>query len=115
MNKRRLSASVGGDLIRAAEQAVADGRAESVSAWVDEAMRRHVEHDQRVRALGEFISAWEAEHGEITQEEMEAAARTARRRAIVVRGGSVRKPAKAASRGAERKAPAKRHVQPKSA
>jgi Arc/MetJ-type ribon-helix-helix transcriptional regulator len=115
MSKQRLSASVGADLIRAAEQAVADGRAESVSAWVDEAMRRHVEHDKRLRALAEFISAWEAEHGEITHEEMEAAARTARRRSFVVRGGTVRKAPKAASRGAERKAPAKRQGQRKSA
>ena|SRR5256885_547526 len=98
MNRERLSASVGADLIRAAEQAVAEGRAETVSAWVNEAMRRHVEHDERVRALGEFISAWEAEHGEITQEEMDAAGRAARRHAIVLRGGTVRLPAKAKRR-----------------
>jgi Arc/MetJ-type ribon-helix-helix transcriptional regulator len=115
MSKERLSASVDADLIRAAERAVADGRAESVSAWVDEAMRRLVEHDQRMRALGEFIAAWEAEHGEITEDEVAAAARTSRRRAIVVRGGTVRSPSNAAPRGGERRAPAKRPVPRKSA
>lgn len=33
--------------------------------------------------------AYEAEHGEITDEEMEAAYRSARAQAIVVRGGQV--------------------------
>ncbi len=99
--KTRLSASVSADLIRAAERAVADGRAESVSAWVDAAMRRQAEHDERLRALGEFVSTWEAEHGEITQDEMDAAARAARRRAIVVRSGTVRKPPRSASAGKE--------------
>jgi hypothetical protein len=115
MNRQRLSASVSADLIRAAERAVAEGRAKSVSAWVNEAMQRQVEHDERVRALREFISAWEAEHGEITQEEMDAAARSARQRAIVLRGGTVRKPPKAASRGAARRLPAKRQRAGKSA
>jgi Arc/MetJ-type ribon-helix-helix transcriptional regulator len=115
MSKQRLSASVSVDLVRAAEQAVAEGRAETVSAWVNEAMRRQVEHDARVRALGEFISAWEAEHGEITQAEVAAAARSARRRAIVLRGGTVRKPPRSASQAAERKHPSKRRGARKSA
>lgn len=116
MARHRLSASVDAELIRAAERAVADGRAENVSAWVNEAMRRHLEHSERMRALGEFISAWEAEHGEITPEEMDAAARAARRRAIDVRGGTVRKPPKDATQSAGRNVPAaKRHTSRKSA
>lgn len=85
--KERLSASVDADLVAAAQEAVAQGRAESVSAWVNEALRLKAEHDQRLRALEEFVTAFEAEHGEITEAEMREAARRARGRAVVVRDG----------------------------
>ena len=68
-----------------AQEAVAQGRAESVSAWVNEALRLKVAHDQRLRALDEFVTAFEAAHGEITEAEMREAARQARGRAVVVR------------------------------
>ena len=84
--KERLSASVDADLVAVAQDAVAHGRAESVSAWVNEALRLKVAHDQRLRALDEFVAAFEAEHGEITDAEMHDAARRARGRAMVVRG-----------------------------
>jgi hypothetical protein len=45
-----------------------------------------VEHDRRLRALDEFIAGYEAEHGEITEDEMAGAVRRARERAVVVRG-----------------------------
>ncbi len=78
MNKVRLSASVDADLVEAAEAAVAKGRLESVSAWVNEALRARVEDDRRLEAMGAFIAAHEAEHGVISQREMRAAARRAR-------------------------------------
>jgi hypothetical protein len=84
--KERLSASVDTDLVAAAQEAVAQGRADSVSAWVNEALRLKVAHDRRLRALDEFVAAFEAEHGEITEAEMGDAARRARGRAVVVRG-----------------------------
>jgi Arc/MetJ-type ribon-helix-helix transcriptional regulator len=84
--KERLSASVDADLVAAAQEAVAQGRAESVSAWVNEALRLKAAHDRRLRALDEFVAAFEAEHGEITEAEMDEAARRARGRAVVVRG-----------------------------
>ena len=84
--KERLSASVDADLVAVAQEAVAQGRAESVSAFVNEALRLKVAHDQRLRALDEFVAAFEAEHGEITETEMREAARHARGRAMVVRG-----------------------------
>lgn len=84
--KERLSASVDADLVAVAQEAVAQGRAESVSAWVNDALRLKVAHDQRLRALDEFVAAFEAEHGEITKAEMHEAARRARGRAVVVRG-----------------------------
>jgi Arc/MetJ-type ribon-helix-helix transcriptional regulator len=77
---------VDADLVAVAQEAVAQGRAESVSAWVNEALRLKVAHDRRLRALDEFVAAFEAEHGEITEAEMSEAARRARGRAVVVRG-----------------------------
>jgi Arc/MetJ-type ribon-helix-helix transcriptional regulator len=84
--KERLSASVDAELVAVVQKAVAEGRAESVSAWVNEALRLKVAHDQRLRALDEFVAAFEAEHGQITEAEMREAARRARGRAVVVRG-----------------------------
>ena len=85
-NKQRLSASVDADLIAAAQQAVASGRAESVSAWVNDALRLKANHDRRLQALDDFLAAYETEHGQITEDEMRDAARRARERAVVVRG-----------------------------
>jgi Arc/MetJ-type ribon-helix-helix transcriptional regulator len=84
--KRRLSASVDAELMTVAQQAVTGGRAESISAWVNDALRLKADHDRRLQALDEFLAAYEAEHGEITDDEMRDAARRARERAIVVRG-----------------------------
>ena|ERR1700722_1045816 len=87
--KARLSATVDADLIEASQAAVAAGEAESVSAWVNDALRLKIEHDRRLRGIDDFIAAYEAEHGEITDQEMDAAYRAAKARAIVVRGGEV--------------------------
>jgi Arc/MetJ-type ribon-helix-helix transcriptional regulator len=84
--KQRLSASVDADLVTVAQEAVAAGQAENVSAWVNDALRLKADHDQRLRAVDEFLAAYEAEHGEITDEEIRDAARRARGRAVVVRG-----------------------------
>ena len=84
--KERLSASVDAELIAAAQEAVAHGRAESVSAWVNDALRLKADHDRRLAALDEFLAAYEAEHGEITEHDMRDAARRARAGAVVVRG-----------------------------
>jgi len=90
--KERLSASVDADLLAVAQEAVAEGRAESVSAWVNEALRLKVTRDRRLRALDEFVAVFEAEHGEITEAEMNQATRGARGRAVVVRGRACREP-----------------------
>ena len=84
--KQRLSASVDAELVAVAQEAVAMGQAENVSAWVNEALRLKADHDRRLRAVDEFLAAYEAENGEITDEEIRDAARSARGRAIVVRG-----------------------------
>jgi Arc/MetJ-type ribon-helix-helix transcriptional regulator len=87
--KTRPSATVDSDVLEAVQAAVSDGEAESVSAYVNDALRLQAEHDRRLRGIDDFIAAYEAEHGEITEEEMEAAYRRARARAVVVRGGHV--------------------------
>ena len=87
--KARLSVTVDEDLIAAVHAAVAAGAAESTSAWVSDALRLKIDRDYRLHRLDDFIAAYEAEHGEITEEEMEAAERSMRARAIVVRGGKV--------------------------
>jgi Arc/MetJ-type ribon-helix-helix transcriptional regulator len=83
--KQRLSASVDADLIEAAEAAVAGGRFDSVSAWVNDALRLKLEQERRLQALGAFVFAYEAGHGEITREEIRDATRRARNRAVAVR------------------------------
>lgn len=74
------------ELLEAGRAAVAEGRAESLSAWVNDALRRQADHDRRMAALDEFLAAYEAEHGAISEQEMRAASRRARSRADVVRG-----------------------------
>jgi Arc/MetJ-type ribon-helix-helix transcriptional regulator len=98
--KHRLSASVDAELVGAAQQAVAEGRAESVSAWVNEALRLKADHDRRLQALDDFLAAYEAEHGEITEDEMRDAARRSRERALVVRGRPEEHPPASRGRGA---------------
>jgi len=87
--KARLSATVDADLIAASQAAVVAGEAESVSAWVNDALRLKLEHQRRLRGIDDFIAAYEAEHGEITDEEMDAAYRAAKARAVVVRGDEI--------------------------
>lgn len=92
--RTRLSATIEEELLVAGKDAVAAGRAKSLSAWVNDALRRQADHDRRMEALDAFIRGYEAEHGEITASEIDAAARRARERATVVRGrqASVAKP-----------------------
>ena len=84
--KQRLSASVNADLIAAGQAAVAAGTSENLSAWVSEALRRQAEHDRRLVALGGVLAEFEAEHGTISDAEIDDASRWARERAVVVRG-----------------------------
>lgn len=74
------------DLVEAGNRAVAAGRAESLSGWVNTALADRAIRDRRLQALAEAISAYEADHGEITADEMAAQARRDREAAVVVRG-----------------------------
>jgi hypothetical protein len=93
-SRDRLSATVEAELLEAGRAAVTEGRASSLSAWVNEALRRQADHDRRMRALDAFLETYEAEHGPITDDEMRDAARRARSRAVVVRTDARSKPAR---------------------
>src|SRR5882724_1954424 len=84
--KQRLSASIDAAVMAAAQAAVTAGRAANVSAWVNEGLHRQAEHDRRMQALDDFLLAYEAEHGVITDVELAQASRRARERALVLRG-----------------------------
>jgi len=84
--KQRLSASVDSQLLKAGQAAVASGSAESLSAWVNDALGMKADHDRRMKALDEFISTYETEFGPITDHEMNEVSRRFRAGAIVVRG-----------------------------
>lgn len=86
-----MSATVEAELLEAGRAAVAEGRAESLSAWVNDALRRQADYDRRMQALDDFLASYEAEQGEITEEEMREAERRSRSRAVVVRTPPARK------------------------
>jgi hypothetical protein len=84
--KQRLSATIDADLVATGQEAVAAGRAESLSAWVNDALRAQVERDRRLAAMDAFLAAFENDHGEIGDAEIASAVRGGRERAVVVRG-----------------------------
>jgi hypothetical protein len=84
--RERLTVTVDPALIRAGQAAVASGRAESVSAWVNLALAERAAKERRLAAMGAAIAAYEAEAGSISAEELSAQGRADRESAIVVRG-----------------------------
>ena len=67
-------------------KAVERGSSESVSAWVNDALRLKLDQERRLEALSDFIAEYESENGEITTGEIRQAPRRARARAVTVRG-----------------------------
>jgi hypothetical protein len=84
--KERMSISIDPALADIGRRAVAEGRARSVSSWVSDALQLQVDHDARLQAIDQFIADYEAEHGEITEDEIAEVRRRDRASAIVVRG-----------------------------
>lgn len=70
----------------AAREAVSGGEAQSLSSWVNSALIEKAARDRRSAALRAAIAEYEAQHGEITDEEIAARRRADRTNAIVVRG-----------------------------
>lgn len=74
------------ELVDAGRRAVADGDADSVSAWVGEALAEKVQRDHKLALLAAAVRDYEEEHGVITDEEIAAIRRSDRAGARVVRG-----------------------------
>jgi hypothetical protein len=84
--KERLTVTVDRALVQAASEAVAAGRAESLSGWVNLALADRAAKERKLRALADAVSLYEAEFGAISQAELIAQERADRRSALVVRG-----------------------------
>jgi Arc/MetJ-type ribon-helix-helix transcriptional regulator len=82
--KERLTVTVDGSLLAAANDAVRSGRASSVSAWVNLALEQQAARERRLGAMAEAIAAYEKLHGVISDEEIERQRRADRRSAIRV-------------------------------
>ncbi|MFN0092365.1 MAG: hypothetical protein ACKVWR_19205 [Acidimicrobiales bacterium] len=68
MPVERLTVSLEAELAAAVRDA-ADADSQNVSSWLAEAARRHL----AARGLRDVISAWEAEHGALSDDELTAA------------------------------------------
>jgi Arc/MetJ-type ribon-helix-helix transcriptional regulator len=91
MTKERITISVDPELVQAAAAAVAEGRAESVSAWVNAALEDKVAKERRLTELAAAVAAFEAEHGAIDDEEMARQVQADRDAAAAVRARSRRR------------------------
>lgn len=68
MTVARIAISLDRELAQALRKAA---KGEALSTWIADAARRKLRAEGLVRLIGE----WEAEHGELTQTELEAAAK----------------------------------------
>ena len=84
--KERLTVTVDPSLVQAANDAVAAGRAQSLSSWVNLALEDRAAKERRLQAMAQAIAVYEAEFGEISEAELVAQARADSKSAVVVRG-----------------------------
>ncbi|HVU04669.1 MAG TPA: hypothetical protein VHE30_23100, partial [Polyangiaceae bacterium] len=59
-------------LVSAANRAVREGRADSVSGWVSGALAERAERERRLAAMADAVRAYEAEFGVISEAEIAA-------------------------------------------
>lgn len=85
MTKRRVTVTVDEALLREASRMVEQGQAESLSAWISEAMAVRAARDQRLASLAELVFEYEREYGEITDDELADQAQADRDAAAAVR------------------------------
>jgi Arc/MetJ-type ribon-helix-helix transcriptional regulator len=85
MSKERLTVTIDSELVEAANQAVADGYAASLSAWVNLALTERATKERRLRSLAAAVGAYEREFGKITAAELGAQELADRRHGIPVR------------------------------
>ena len=88
--KGRITITLDQTLIDMANAAVAAGRAESLSAWINLALAEHLGKERRLALMAELLAEYEAKHGVITPAEVAAQEREDRRNAIVIRGSGRR-------------------------
>jgi hypothetical protein len=84
--KERLTVTVDPRFIEAGNDAVSEGRAESLSAWVNAALAERVVRERRLVALAAAVSEYEERFGVISLQELAGQARLDRESAVVVRG-----------------------------
>ena len=84
--KERLTVTVDPALIQAGNEAVAAGRAESLSSWVNLALAERAAKERRLMAMAEAVASYEKRFGTISAEELLAQARADQRDALVVLG-----------------------------
>jgi metal-responsive CopG/Arc/MetJ family transcriptional regulator len=71
MAARKIAISLEDALAAEVEHAAADETDGNVSAWIAQAARERLAATARRRAMDEAIAAFEAEHGVITQDELD--------------------------------------------
>ena len=91
MRKKRLTVTLDDSLLAAAQMAVSEGRADSVSAWINEALQVRLDRDNRLSALADLIAGFENEHGVITDEELAVQQQADRDAATALRRSNVRR------------------------
>lgn len=74
------------DLVEAGNEAVAEGRAQTLSAWVNLALAERAAKERRLRALAAAVAAYEGQFGALTSQELIVQERADRDAARVVRG-----------------------------
>jgi hypothetical protein len=89
--KERLTVTVDPAVVRAGNQAVKAGRAESLSGWVNLAMTELAERERRLQAMQEAVRQYEREFGNISAAELAAQEQADRRNAVVVRAGAIKR------------------------
>jgi Arc/MetJ-type ribon-helix-helix transcriptional regulator len=90
--KERLTVTVDAALVRGAHEAVAEGRASSLSAWVNAALAERLARERRLQALARAVAAYESRHGTIDAAELAAQRQADRSTALVVRRSAPRRP-----------------------
>ena len=70
MSKQRITITVDESLLAEVHAAISEGCSRTVSEWVCEAIEERQVRDRRLAALDDLISAYEAEHGPITDDEL---------------------------------------------
>lgn len=96
MHKQRVTVTVDETLLDAANFAVSEGRARSVSEWIGEAMAQRRDRDARLAVLSRLVAEYEAEHGFITDDEIAQQAQHDRDAAGALRAGARRAAARRA-------------------